>query len=226
MAKQQKMTKEELQEDKLVEFMVLATKFIEDHMKKIIAAVVVIIIIAGAGWLYSNYHNKMIAEANNLIWEGDKKYEEKAYKDAIDKYDDVLSINSVGNLKGVVYLKIANAYFADKNFAEADKYFELANKALKSDFLKYSALEGTAQVYYAQEKFEEAAKEYEKIVSKMDAVKFKDKAATLTFEAANSYEKANNLEKAKALYQNIISIYEDTPVKASAEKKLEVLSYK
>jgi heme/copper-type cytochrome/quinol oxidase subunit 4 len=55
-----KIKKEELQEDKLIEFMVLATKFIEDNMKKIIAGIVAVIIIGGSGWLYTNYHTKMI----------------------------------------------------------------------------------------------------------------------------------------------------------------------
>ena len=123
-----------------------------------------------------------------------------------------------------LYKKALDAYYKGK-IEEAREYFKQFASKYKKHELYDNALFWIGQTYYAEGKYEDAIKAWDKLIVICETGEAVDcnKYPMAMLKKAYAYMKMGDLEKAKEVFKEIISRFPDTEEADLAKRKLEAL---
>ena len=186
MARNQRLTKEEIQEDKFIEVVMHAYAFLKNNLRTIII-VVGVVLIAVAG--YAAYHQNQVTRRTNASL---------ALRQATEAYQNA-----------------ENSLFDAEKLAESEELLKTAQTELKAVFEKYpnttfadKARYQYASTLYYQGNYPEARAQFEEIIKKHQP---ENQIESLYAQKAigNTYEQEGAYEKAIEAYQS--RSFRDTP---------------
>lgn len=115
---------------------------------------------------------------------------------------EVAGMDDIGiYLKGSGLCKLGQVYRVLKKYPEAEESFNQAKKLFTEPYFPAEA--GLGDIYFDQEKYEEALKQYQ-IVAKISNVDKYNKAAAV-INQGRVYMKMNQPEKAKEMFQQVVN---------------------
>ena len=201
MARNKRLTKEEIQEDKFIEGLLKSYAFLKGNLQTIIvAAVVVLVAVAGYAAYYQNQENRR-AEATLALRQATEAYQ-----------------------------KAEESLFDAEKLAESEELLETAQTQLKAVFEKYAdttfadkARYQYANTLYYQGNYPEARTQFQQLIEKhqpenqMDSL-YAQKAI------GNTYEQEGDYEKAVAAYQ--AKVFPPTPELSPEIRKFVLMEAK
>ncbi len=210
LAKQKKLVRKEIKEDKLVEFYYKSRNFFEENKNKVFTYLVAVAVVVIAVILYMNYKSGQNEEAAIHLAKVMEMYDQGDFLGAIEGKKDVkmLGLKDIvaqyGSTENGETAKIylANSYANLGKSDEALKYFEDYSGDI--DIYQAAALAGQAGYLSVKNEYEKAADLYMKAskVSKNDVMN-----ADYIFQAAVNYFEAGEKDQAKNLLQTIKDDY-------------------
>ncbi len=178
MARNKRLTKEEIQEDKFIEGILKAYAFLKGNLQTIIVAAVVVLVAVAGYAAYYQHQGNLRAEATLALRQATEAYQkaEESLFDAEKLAESEELLTTAQTQLKAVFEKYANTTFADK------ARYQYAN------------------TFYYQENYPEARTQFQQLIEKhqpenqMDSL-YAQKAI------GNSYEQEGDYEKAIAAYQ-------------------------
>ena len=183
MARNQRLTKEEIQEDKFIEVVMHTYAFLKDNLRTIII-VVGVVLVAVAG--YAAYHQNQETQRTNASL---------ALRQATEAYQNA-----------------ENSLFDAEKLAESEELLKTAQTELKAVFEKYpnttfadKARYQYASTLYYQGNYAEARTQFQQIIDKHQPENqieslYAQKAIGNTYEQEGAYEKAIEAYQAKSFH--------------------------
>jgi tetratricopeptide (TPR) repeat protein len=196
-----------------------AETWVERHPKTVVGVAAVVALIVGGYFGFRYYIDNQNAEAQREMFQAVYYFEADSlnlalngdgntlgFKDIVSDYKFTDAANLANYYAGVCYLKLGQ-------YEPARLYLEdFSSKDLLVQARAYSLIGDT---YMEQEKFEDAAKYYQKAADYKSNKYF---TPTYLMKAALAYEKSNNLDKARQSYDRIITEYFESAELQSAKK--------
>jgi tetratricopeptide (TPR) repeat protein len=196
-----------------------AETWAERHPKTIIGISVVIALIVGGYFGFRYFKDGKEAEAQKEMFQAVRYFEADSlnlalngdgnnlgFKDIIEEYGITDAAKLANYYSGMCYLK-------QGKFETARLYFEdFSADDLLVQARAYSLIGDT---YMEEQKYEDAAKYYEKAANYKPNRYF---TPAYLMKAGLAFEKSNKVEKAKEAYDKIISQYEQSPEYQNARK--------
>lgn len=244
MARDQRLTKEEIQEDKFIEGILKTYQFLKENLRVIIIVVgVVLVAVAGYAAYYQNQENRR-AEATIALREATEAYRtaEESLFDAEKLAESEELLKTAQAQLQEVFEKYPNTAFADKaryqyasilyyqgSYAEARTQFQQVIEEHQPENQMYSL--------YAQKAigntYEQEA-DYEKAIAAYQAKAFPPTPqlspeirnfvlAEAKFNQAIVYEKSGDSDAARAAYKEILDEFRTTLEAGIGEKSLELI---
>ncbi len=210
LAKKKKITKKEIQEDKLVTSYYQFLDFYNEHQTKILLGLAVVaVIIIGTVLYYNNLEEKNL-QANTEMSRVFKLYEEKNFQEAIDGIPGtniIGFINIADKYSGteqaeIAKIFVANCYYFLGRIDDAKRFYE--DFSGSSDIYKAAALAGIAGCYESKDEFGKAASYFE---DASQVNKNNVSNPTYLLNAGINYSKIGKAEKAKELFEVIKKDY-------------------
>lgn len=227
LAKQKKLVRKEIKEDKLVEFYYKSRNFFEENKNKVFTYLVAVAVVVIAVILYMNYKSGQNEEAAIHLTKVMEMYDQGDFLGAIEGKKDVkmLGLKDIvaqyGSTENGETAKIylANSYANLGKSDEALKYFEDYSGDI--DIYQAAALAGQAGYLSVKNEYEKAADLYMKAskVSKNDVMN-----ADYIFQAAVNYFEAGEKDQAKNLLQTIKDDYKTSSVYSQVDRYLSQLN--
>ena len=244
MARDQRLTKEEIQEDKFIEGLLKTYQFLKENVWTIIIVVgIVVIAVAGYAAYHQNQENHR-AEATIALREATEAYRtaEESLFDADKLAGSEESLTTAQTQLQQVFEKYPNTAFADKaryqyasslyyqgNYAEARSQFQqvIANHQPENQMYSLYAQKAIGNTY-------EQEGNYEKAIGAYQAKSFPPTPelspeirrfvlAEAKFNQAIVYEKSGDAESARAAYKEIVDEFRTTLESGIVEKSREVI---
>lgn len=221
--KKKKLTKKELQEDKLVTSFYKSQEFFEEHKQKIVIAVsAVAVIILAITWYFNKRaeDNMYAAEKLSQII---KSYEQGQFQKAIDGEPGTQLVglkNLVENYGSteqgeLAKIYLANSYYSLGNYEEALRYF--SEYSGSSRLHQSTAYAGIAACYENKSDYENAAEYYEMASKTYD---LQSQTADFLLNASINYLKIGDNDQAKTLLEKIKNEYSSSAAAREVEKYL------
>lgn len=209
-SQKEKLSKKEIQEDKLVTAYYGFIRFSEKNQSKIfmVAGAVAVIILAIV--FFNNRKIENNSKAGAQLSKVISKFSEGNYQEAIDGVPgtDVIGLSSIVNNYGgteqgeIARLFLANSYFGLGKIDEALK--EYSDFSGSNSVYKASAIAGEASCYESKGEFEKAATLY---IKASNVNKNNSQNAEYILSAGINYNKLGNKAKAKELFESIKNDY-------------------
>ena len=201
MARNQRLTKEEIQEDKFIEGLLKIYAFLKSNLQTIIiAAIVVLVAVAAYAAYYQNQENRR-AEATLALRQATEAYKtaEESLFDAEKLAESEALLKTAQTQLKAVFEKYANTTFADK------ARYQYAN------------------TLYYQGNYSEARTQFQQLIAQRQPENLMD---SLYAQKAigNTYEQEGDYEKAIAAYQ--AKAFPPTPQLAPAIRKFVLMEAK
>ncbi|MBK7106054.1 MAG: tetratricopeptide repeat protein [Ignavibacteriae bacterium] len=211
--KKKKLSKKEIQEDKLVTSFYKTQGFFEKNQQYLLIGVGIIAAIVLAVFWYNSKVEDDNLQATTQLASIIPLYENGQYQKAIDGEPgtNVVGLTSIVDNYGsteqgeIAKMYLANCYFSLGNYQKAMEFY--SDYSGDSDLYKASSLAGQAACNEMLGNYEDAADDYEK-ASKI--VKIESQSATYLLSAGKNYLKSNSAEKAKELFEKIKNDYKNT----------------
>jgi tetratricopeptide (TPR) repeat protein len=219
---QKRLTKRELKEDKFVTLYFQVQEYFYRNSKILIGALVGLIVVILAIYGFTRMNASREASAQLELTKAKVALTQQNYAAAIDMLLQLVEEygGTASGKEGRFYL--ANAYFANKDFINAERYFQDAAGNLDDDILESSALAGIAACLEEKQDYSGAAESYERAARDYSQVFL---TPINLYNSARCYILAGNSEKAETLLNRIIDEYESSSIKTDAEILLaELLS--
>ncbi|MBK8945777.1 MAG: tetratricopeptide repeat protein [Ignavibacteriae bacterium] len=222
--KKKKLSKKEIQEDKLVTSFYKTQGFFEKNQQNLLIGIGAIAVIVLAIFWYNSKVEDDNIQATTQLASVIPLYEQGQYQKAIDgepgtNVTGLLSIvENFGNTSQgeIAKMYLANCYFSLGNYEKANEYY--SDYSGDNDLYKASSLAGQAACNEMKGNFEDAADDYKKAAN---VVKMESQAASYLLSAGKNYLKANAADKAKELFEQITNDYKNT----NAAREIERFSY-
>lgn len=244
MVQRERLTKEEIKQDKFIEWVLQSYVFLKENLTTIII-VAGIVVVAVAG--YAAYHQNQVnrrAEATLALNEATQAYQtaEESLFDSAKLAESEASLKVAQTQLQAVFQKHPNTAFADKaryqyaktlyyqgNYAVARSQFQKIIETPQAENLIYSL--------YAQKAIGncyEQEGDYEKAIAAYQAKAFRPTPqlppeirqfvlANAKFNQALCYEKLGDTAMAHAVYEKIIDEFRNTLEAGLAQKSLEMI---
>ena len=223
LAKKKKLSKKEIQEDKLVTTFYEAKSFYEENQTMIFSVIGGLIFVVAALLFYTSKaeeNNKLASTELAKVYE---TYNAGLYQQAIDgkpgtqelgllKIVDEYGGSDQGELARIL---LANSYFYTEQYDKALEAFD--NYSGNDDLMIASALAGKASCYEVDGKFDEAAKYFEK-ASKVG--KYVPANPNYLLNAGINYIKVGNSSEAKSSLTRIKNDYATSSASREVDKYL------
>ena len=244
MARDQRLTKEEIQEDKFIEGLLTTYQFLKEHLRTIIIVVgIVLIAVAGYAAYYQNQENRR-AEATIALRDATETYRtaEESLFDAEKLAESEESLVSAQTQLEQVFEKYPATAFADKaryqyasslyyqgNYAEARSQFQqiIANHQPENQIYSLYAQKAIGNTYEQEGNYEKAVDAYQAKAfpptPELPSEIRKFVLAEAKFNQAIVYEKLGNADAARAAYKEIVDEFRTTLEVGIAQKSLEVI---
>ena len=245
MARNQRLTKQEIQEDKFIEGLLTAYAFLKANLQTIIvAAVVVLVAVGGYAAYYQNQENRR-AEATLALRHATEAYQkaEESLFDAEKLAESEELLKTAQTELKAVFEKYSNTTFADKaryqyantlyyqgNYPEARTQFQ--------QVMQENQPENQMDILYAQKAIGntyEQEGDYQKAIEAYQANAFpstpqlspeirKFVLMEAKLNQALAYEKSGDLETARNTYKAIIDEFRNTLETGLTQKSKELLA--
>ncbi len=214
-----KFTRKELHKDPLLAKISEVTdyaKLNQDKITKILTGVVVAI---AATWGYLYYKSSINEESLNRLYQAEQTYFSGDNKEAIRRLAKYLAEFEGTRGGGLATFYLANAYYQTDQFDFAlEQYEHYVDDYADSDLLTASAMAGVAACYEAQNKYADAAAEYESVASKFPKYYLRPE---YMMGAARCYKMLGNVGSAKNWYERVIAEYPDAAATREAKLALD-----
>jgi len=224
--KKKKITKKEIQEDKLVTSFYNIQEYFEENKQKLLTGVgVIAVVILGVFWFVNKKaeDNLLAASQLSLII---PSYEQGQFQKAIDG-EPGTQINGLQNIVDqygsteqgeLAKIYLANSYYSLGNYEKAlESYTDYSGN---SKLHKASSYAGMAACFEQMNKFGEAANYYQKAANTYNV---KSQAADFLLNAGINYIKSGNNTDAKLALEKIKKDYTATSAAREVEKYLSQL---
>lgn len=244
MARNQRLTKEEIQEDKFIEGLLKIYAFLKRNLQTIIvAAVVVLVAVAAYAAYYQNQENRR-AEATLALRQATEAYKtaEESLFDAEKLAESEALLTTAQTQLKAVFEKYANTTFADKaryqyantlyyqgNYPEARTQFELliAQNQSENQMDSLYAQKAIGNTYEQEGDYENAIAAYQvkafPLTPQLAPEIRKFVLMEAKFNQALVYEKSGNSEAARDTYKEIIDEFRTALETGLTEKSLELI---
>jgi TolA-binding protein len=224
--KKKKITKKELQEDKLVATFYKSQGFIEENKQKLLLGLGAIALVILAIVWYANKKSEDNLIASSQLSQILPIYEQGQYQKAIDGEPGTQLVglkNIVDNYGSTEQGELAKIYLAHSyyflgDYENALEYF--TDYSGNSKLHKSSAFAGEAACYEQMNEFDKAASLYKKAA---DTYKLEAQTADFLLNAGINYIKSGNNSEAKRVLESIKNDYNTTPAARELDKYLPKL---
>ncbi len=224
--KKKKITKKELQEDKLVTTFYKSQEFIDENKQKFILAIGALAVIILAVVWYSNKQTEDNLLASAQLFQIIPIYEQGQYQKAIDGEPGTQLVGlkniveNYGNTNNGELAKIylAHSYYALGEYENALQYY--SDYSGDSELHKSTALAGMAASYEMMGKYSDAAENYEKAAK---LIKIDSQSADFLINAGINYIKSGDKSSAKNVLEIVKNDYKTTTAAREVEKYLAQL---
>lgn len=204
-------SRKELREERLVTLYAKAWMFFDENQNLVygILAGLVLLVAGIAGYVY--YQSVQQAEAEQLLAQVARTYEQGNYRQALDGTGTTQGLLAIAeNYGGTQAGNLATYYAADALYrlGEYDRALELFREFEKTeDFVGASAYAAQAAIHENRGEFEQAAELYQQA-----AEQFPNSLTTPKYlmSAGRAYEEMGNFESAIAMYERVEEEYPDS----------------
>jgi len=209
LAKQQKrLTRKEIREDKVSEFVLGVVAYAREHSRRIWGVALVVLIIAGVSMLVVRQRRAaelegqgMLANANLYLKDGNYSGALQAYAGVMERFRGTWSFSDATFLSGA-------ASFDAGRYDSALVFFEsYLDQKKRRDIFNVSAQLGIAQCLEELGRYTEAADSYLKVQREHPEDPI---AADALFGAGRAYQLAGDLKQAESAYQDLITRYPES----------------
>ncbi len=244
MARNQRLTKEEIQEDKFIEGLLKIYAFLRRNLQTIIvAAVVVLVAVAAYAAYYQNRENHR-AEATLALRQATEAYKtaEESLFDAEKLAESEALLETAQTQLKTVFEKYANTTFADKaryqyantlyyqgNYPEARTQFKqlIAQHQPENQMDSLYAQKAIGNTYEQEGDYENAIAAYQPgafpLTPQLTPEIRKFVLMEAKFNQALAYEKSGDSEAARDTYKEIVDEFRSTLETGLTEKSLELI---
>ena len=245
MARNKRLTKEEIQEDKFIEGLLKAYAFLKENLQTIIVAAVVVLVAAGGYAAYYQTQENRRAEATLALRQATEAYQkaEESLFDAEKLAESEELLKTAQTQLKAIFEKYANTAFADKaryQYANA-LYYQGNYSEARTQFQKVieeHQPENQMDSLYAQKAIGNTYEQegnYEKAIAAYQAKAFpptpqlspeirKFVLMEAKFNQALAYEKSGDAEAARNTYKEIVDEFQSTLETGLAQKGRELLA--
>ena len=244
MARNERLTKEEIREDKFIEGILKAYAFLRENLRTIIIVVgVVLVAVAGYAAYYQNQENQR-AEAAIALRQANETYQtaegslfdteklaesEESLKTAQSQLQDVLEKYPNTIFSDKARFQYAKTLYYQQNYPEARTQFQQIVDRHQPENQIYSlyAQKAIGSTYEQEGNYEKAiaayqAKAFPPTPQLSPAIR-KFVVAGAKFNQALAYEKSGDPDAARAAYKEIMDEFRTTLEAGLAEKSLELI---
>jgi tetratricopeptide (TPR) repeat protein len=221
MAKRNRPTKRELEEDQFVEWMVHASDYVKERGRIFAAgAAAVVIIILAVNYVQASRVNAR-TEAATLLGEVLMAEQGGQQEEAIRLGEQLLSQYSGTTASAHGTILLGNRYFNQGRYAEAEKLYQAyLTERGDIDVLVFAAWRGMAACYEAQDQYDKAAAKYAEYAS----THADNMAASLALmDAARCYGAMGDTQRQQDLLKQVTREFASSPVSVRARQELELL---
>jgi TolA-binding protein len=203
-----KFTRKELHKDPLLAKIAMATDYAKLNRDKMSKALTGVIVAIAAVWGYMYYKSSIDEDSLNRLYQAEQAYLSGDNKEAIRRLAKYLAEfeGTKGGELATFYL--ANAYYQTDQFDFAlEQYENYVDDYGSNDLLTASAMAGIAACYEAQNKYADAAVQYEAVAGKFPE---HYQRTEYMMGAARCYKMLGNVESAKSWYERVVKEYPET----------------
>ena len=203
--------RQDLREDRVITFYARAWNFVDKHRRMVYGGLAALVLLVVLGIAYTVYQNQQGEEAQRLLGEAVRLYEQGDYQAALTGTGQVVGLQQIADEYGGSQAgNLARFYAADAlyqlgEYDRALEYFQAFDK--EENLLGASAYAGEAAVYENQGNYEQAGEHYEQA-----ALSYPNDATSPEYllNAGQAYEEAGAFERAREAYQMIEERYPDS----------------
>ncbi|NKB67290.1 MAG: tetratricopeptide repeat protein [Candidatus Latescibacteria bacterium] len=215
------LSKSDLKEDQFLEWVLEAVEYVKERRQYFIGGVVVIILAVVGVNLLIDQQEQAKVEASQLlgqilIAEEEGRAEEgmSMAQRLVDEY-----AGTPAAAKGVLLL--ANRYYNQQRYEEARSLYQgYLDSYEPVDVLVFGAWNGLAACLAAEEKWDQAAAKYQQYAQTHSGTQ---QSAYALWQAAQCYKAMGNTQQQKALLEQIIRDYAESPLVSRAREEQNML---
>ncbi len=244
MARDQRLTKEEIQEDKFIEGLLKTYQFLKENLRTIVIVVgIVVIAVAGYAAYYQNQETRR-AEATIALREATETYRtaEESLFDTEKLAESEASLATAQTQLQQIFEKYPNTDFADKSryqyasslyyqgqYADARSQFQqlIENHQPENQMYSLYAQKAIGNTYEQEGNYEEAIAAYQaKAFPPTPALSPEIRnfvIAEAKFNQAIVYEKSGDADAARAAYKEIVDEFRTSLEAGLVQKSLEAI---
>lgn len=213
--------KQELREDRFVEWILDAADYVRAHSQQFITGgAVVVLVVAGAAY-YNMTQADTRVEATALLSEAMIADDNSQAAEAIAKAEQVVKEFSGTPAAAQATLFLANRYYAQSRYAEAQQYYErYLGDYGDLDVLAFAARTGLASCAEAQGDYREAASRFQEAAIGNGG---NTQGAVALLEAARCFGLAGDTASQKGVLDQIAREFSESPAAARAREELAML---
>lgn len=213
------LTKEELEQDPLLETYARATNYFEEHKSTIIAAAAGIILVVGAAIGYYFYQQSQEQKAQQLLGFAEQQFMQGNYEKALngDEQDFTVGFAQILNkYSGTDAGNLANYYAAvcEYNLGEPQKALDYIK-----DFDVPEGIMGVGPIAFHATVLNEVGEHTKAAQMYLKAAEWDDNDSTTPYnlyQAAEAYYSAEDYKQAQKQVDRILSDYADTQIATKA----------
>lgn len=214
-------TRREIKEDALVTTYFKIRKYVQKHSRYLTIGLLAIpvIIIVVIMMVKSKRDAELAATARlGVVMQS---YNLSDYSTSIDELIQIVDNYPGTKAAGEAVFYVGNGYFIMEDYTQAELYYQrYVDNYADNDLFSSSGMAGIAACYESQNRFFEAALQYEKAANRYSNL---FNAPFYLKDAARCYQLAEDNDKAKVVYQTLIDQYPESDLGEEVEFILESL---
>jgi len=224
LAKKKKISKREIQEDKLITYYSKALKFVDTYSKQLIIGIGVFAVLIAAVVIYQNKVEEDNIAATSALSKIMSSYEQKNYQSAIDGQPgtDLVGLKGIVENYGssaqgeIAKLYLANSYYYTGKYDEALKtYDDISNS---QPGLRAASLAGKGACYEEKGNYLNAAKNYEKAAH---VYKYNALNSSYLLHSGIDYLKVKQYDKAQTVLKLVKKEYKSSKEAQEVDRYLD-----
>ncbi len=204
-----KLRKKEIKQDALVTFYFRVQKWYTQYHRQAKIGLGIVIALCVIAVLMTRSKKEAESKAAGKIGIAETYYLMGDYARVIQEMEPIVKTYSGTRSAGIAAYYLANAYYAQNRYAEAEKYFRMVvDRYAKIPLFSASSLAGLEEIAERKGDFASAAKLYEKAGRKYATL------LTAPFylkEAIRCYQRVQNVDKARLLAEELIKKFPENP---------------
>ncbi len=205
--RRRKLTKKELKEDEVAEFVIGSGQFVKEHWKKFVGGIIVAVIAVAIWGTASHERNKAELEAQTWLWRANLDMRSGNVGSAIQSYTNIAERYRGTQSHSDATFFMANAQFSTSRFDSALVMFEkYLNLGKRREQFTISSEIGIAQCLEQLTRYDDAAQNYRKVQQEHPESPL---APDALLGAARCYELSENLQMAESAYGELLDLYPD-----------------